>query len=586
MPSTVDPSTIALGPGKLHVDVANAATDLFANISSSLIATLSSVLAQPLAAPSSVGGIVSANDVSHVILAAQGPFYVGNLGDDIKNLMRVVRDDTEAEIFSPQVNDYIEITGFSPGTIGDGFISGNLTVNFSAAIPSGVTYKIYFGKRATVSALPNNLASFPAIRRSPDRVRFPEFARTGLAPTSVAVPQNIVSGAYPDPYMAQWKAVLRGSPSFPNPAFGGSAGFVNVGTKKNVVDSDDATPAGGQGAAFLAVYEKNLIGSGVIGVGNPLTRINASNTATLNPGGGLPTTVELAASDFFRTGSATSIHLGSDMLEVTFADGSKECFVILALDVANGRRATVATLGGASPTFSTTSVTVKWIRTNFFVGGDNDGAGLSGFLYSGMYHCVPSNITDAPNSEIPQAPPFFASAQEPNFTNTWGQQAFTWGYHYQNVSIFATLGTIGQRVVTGELWGDGSVSTLGRLIGMKSNRSSTVTVTTNIGSSWDPKQTSIIIANFGGASAVTWTLTIAGGFAPLAASFVDEAQIIVSFASVTADTAGENSTVVWPANFKFSGNDADVTGPAGRVMIFKALLVGGTTWFLTRTDYV
>lgn len=584
MPSTVDPSTVPSGPGKLHVDVVSAAADLYASASSSLIATISSALTQPLAAPTVTAA--SSGGVSSTILASGiGPFYVGDSGgDSLADLFKVVDAVTDQEIFDPVSNNYVTVTSISPASVGSGFFSGNLTLNFGLLIPSGVNFKVYYGRRVTVSNLPPELATNPVIRRSAERARFPEVPRTSLAPTSVAAPLNIVSGDYPDPYMAHWKAVLRGAPAALNLALGGSSGFVNIGSKRNINVTNDAALAAGQGSAFLSVYEKNTIGVGAIGLGNPLTRINAASTGTLNPGGALPTTVELAGPDFFRTATGTAIRVGVDMVEVTFPSGLKECYVIVGLDVTNARRATVATLGGASPTFTTATVTFRWIQTNFFVGGDNDSAGIPSFHYKGMFHSPSSNLTDAPTVETAQAEPFFSSPREPDALFSWGQFAFTWGHYYQTTTL-VPLSVIGSRNVTGELWGDGSVNTSARLIGMQSQRTTTINVNSTSASSWDPKAASTMIVNFSGSSAIVWTLSLAVGYAALSVNHADEIAIFVSFSGITASSAGENTQIVWPANFKFSGVDGDVRGPAGRVMLFRGTLIGGTNWYFTRADY-
>ena len=590
MPSQQDPSTIETGPGKLPIDVATAATNLFAISTASVLSSLADLVNREIAV-STVTGVntASGSQTTITIFAASGPFFVGtDPSDPVTALFRVVRGSTsdhpEEEIFNPSTKLYAQVVSISPATIGSGFYVGNITLTLATPMPDGTQYKVYYAQRSTLGGVPPDVASFPAIQRSADRARFPEFPRTGTAPTSIATPVNIATDGYLDPFMAQWKAVLRGTQPFnvdPIPAYGGSMGFVNVGRKKNVDDSDDQGLQGHQAAGFFNAYAKEIIGSGTIGGANPLTRINPASAGSAPSA----TEVQLAAGDFFRTTTASAVRPGLDMLEVIRANGTHEVYVITAFHATDVRRASLRTLSGGVPTFSVSEVvTCRWIRPSFFTGGDNDfvPAGISSperFYFAGTGHYTLGPITDDSTAEHSQEPPFFGAARN---TRTgadgargyWDAIAFHWGgFNTTDPSV----PQIGRRDVLGELWGDGSIETYGgRMRGLKANRADQIGLNTTQTYTWNPflyqQVTFVPVVN----TAFAVTIAMLGTYTPVSG---DKLTFFLDYS-----TAGSLATFVFPGNFRFSGTDGTTPLILGTVSKYEGTFSNGN-FFFTRTEY-
>lgn len=596
MPSSQDPSTIQTGPGRVHVDVVTAAADLYSTGSSAMVAQLAAVIAQPLAVPTSrtftagVGG-----DATKVLLAAEGPFYVGDdPADDIQDLFKVVSASDDTDIFNSQTQQYVRVTSIAPTAIGSGFGTVSLTLTFSTPVPANLQYRVYYGRRSTVANLPVEMASNPVIRRSPDRVRFPEFSRTGYAPTSISPEQVYTANSYPDPYLASWKARSAGTISLTglvDEAYSGSTGFVHVGQLRSVEDVADAVPQGVPGAAFLSVYEKDIRTSTFTAGNIPLTRINSTLTGTVtNPG-----VVTLNAADYFYRETPipeTAIRLGVDMLEITFNNGSKGVFVIVAFD-GGSREAQVATLGGASPNFTNGSATFKWIRPTFFTGAAQGEIPIevssNPFEFRGSSFLATGSITDSPADEVAQEPLFFAAGTSNPAragVDNWNMTALAWGA-YEDTGLLSELGLKNSR---GALLGDGSVMSYGgRIQGLLARRSNpsgyesislaSTTVT------WSPQTNSLLGLNFVGAPVnKTVNLELDTAYTP---TWGDTFELIVWQSNPSVGTA----SISWPASFLFSGTDGDISIQSASGIYtsafytkFSGTYLGGY-WFITRTDY-
>lgn len=590
MPSSQDPSTILTGPGRVHVDVVSAAADLYSSGSSAMVAQLAAVIAQPLAIPNSkvftagVGG-----DATRVLLAADGPFYVGDsITDDIQDLFKVVNASDDSDIFNPQTRQYVRITGINPTLIGSGFGTVNLTLTFSTPVPASLQYRIYYGRRSTVASLPVEMASNPVIRRSPNRVRFPEFDRTTYAPTSISPEQAYSASSYPDPYLASWRARATGPVSgsgLIDIAYSGATGFVHVGHWRNVEDFNDAVPRGVTGAAFLSAHEKDIRTS-TFGLGHsPLTRINSTLTGSVsNPG-----TVTLNAADYFYRNTPTpqtAIRLGVDMLEVTFGDGSKGTFIVAAFG-GSPTEAIVTTLGGAPPNFTNGPATFKWVRPTFFVGAAQRDLVVSGnpFEFRGGSFLAAGSITTSPNDELPQGSLFFAAGTS-NLAragvNNWNLIALAWGA-YEDTGVLANLGLKRQ---LGVLLGDGSLISYGGrvqgLIARRSTPSGYESISASGSLTWNPEDNSLLGLIFVGVDAKTLQLNLDPAYTPQNG---DTLEVIVWHPN-PASGASAQSKITWPANFKFSGTDGDISGlfPAGIHIKYTGTYLGGY-YFFTRTDY-
>lgn len=352
MPSTKDPSTLVSGAGKLHASIANAATELFLSSSSSdVVASISGLANQPLAAPTAAGPYTSVGggDASKVLIVGIGPFYVGDdVSDSISDLFKVVLASDDTEIFDPTLGVTVLITSITGATIGAGFTSSAVTVNFSTPIPSGVVYKVYYGKKVTLGGVPPELASFPAIRRAPQVERTVELllralkddapgaviswsdawiasigslARSGLdaryrratsvvtgnlntpgdgavitrdgIAVTVKAPAINVSGAEnnPDPLMAQFAASVVGAQdSTTDITLGGHVGLAIETNRRNTANSTEkAKPA--EHAAGLMTYIPRDVRSDTLNVSpfgaqSVLTRIDVTKTCILNPDNG------------------------------------------------------------------------------------------------------------------------------------------------------------------------------------------------------------------------------------------------------------------------------------------------------------
>jgi hypothetical protein len=568
----------------MPVDVVSAASNLFAVGASTIISTISDLSNREIAVPTESDVNTAFGPLSSITLfAPAGPFFVGDsVSDEESDLFRVVDGATDQEIFNPTTNAYVQVTAISPSVVGSGFYSGAVDLTLSTPIPDGRFFKVFYGRRGTLGEVPPDLASFPMIRRSNDRVRFPENIRTGTAPTSIAQPLNIATSGYPDPHMAQWKAVLRGTviSGLPIPQYGGSSGFVNIGRKKNVNDADDEGVQGHQAAGFLSIYEKNLVGTGTIGGANPLVRINGANNATVITA----TTVELAVGDFFRTTTASAIRPGIDMLEVTRSTGVKEVYVITAFDATNVRRATLKTPSGGNAALNPSeTIQCRWVRPNFFTGGDNDPVAVSSperFHFRGFASLIPGPITDDSTIEVAQEAPFFGAARNTRTGGDaargyWDVIALRWGGF--NITD-PTVSEIGRRDVKGELWGDGSIESYGgRIRGMIAKRSNTRNVTTTETYTWDPAANAMQVFVASSASIIVETVALAGTYSPL------DGDQITFFLDYT--TTGINTSFVFPASFKFSGSDGTTPLVLGTKAKFEGVFYNGNFYF-TRTDFI
>jgi len=598
MPNPSTYTQIVTGPGRIHVDVVSAAAELFNSSSSSVISSIANAMAQPLASPSfkayTAGG--GAGDATKVMVIGDGPYYVGDdVSDVLQDLFIVVDGTTDAQIYNPRTRLFVAVTGISVA-IGGGFVNSAITVTFNTPVPAGLLYKIYYSRRATLASVPVELASNPTIRRSADRVRFPDLDRTGYAPNSISNEVSYVSAAgYPDPVLAHWKAIIKGPP---NDNFvghyeqlSGAVGYYHQSSVKNVEDLGDLTPGAGDRTAFLSVVEKDVrLAYFTNAASYPYTKINPTLAAASQNN----KEIRLNAADYFYYLDAPNkrsiFRKGMDLLEVTFSTGYRACYIVLAMNAGDPRLATVATLGGAEPNFPTDAdIRVKWLRTTFFAGGsyDTSSALLDGIVYlSGMGNIMPGAITSDPNNELKKLPPFFASGTLDTSRaggGNWNIQAFTWG-SFLEVDI--DIDIVGVPVLNGELWGDGSViSRGGRIQGLLSNRNQSQNVSSTTSLSIDPRLTAQSTYILTGSSAKVLTLSLVAGY--LSGSTKEGDQVIV-YIQHTGTVASRVSTVVWPASFRFSGSDGDITTtiPDTVIPVFKFVgtYVNGLC-FMTRTDY-
>lgn len=363
MPSTRDLSTIQLGFGRLHRQVATASANLYNEgaASATILAGLLAAMNQELAAVEITANTVSAGDVSYVILGTNVPF-VGDIAlEPLNNLFRVV-DQQDQEIYDSVMGVPIQVASIVGAAIGSGFTTNNITLNFTGTIPVGVTYRIYYGVRKTLGDLRKDTFTYPAIRRSPqveiqveqlfrwlqddpagnpvwdqswistigglsrsgldERYRRKSGAvtgnldtpgdgavitRDGRAPTSEATTADQdYANDFKDPFWAQWKSQIPGAISsyaFDGREDGGS-GFVSLVSRRSIDTANDRTRPALSVAAFWTLLER-MNNQSTLGGANTRTRIDPANTTNtkLNPDAGVTdadrSTIELGTGDFF-----------------------------------------------------------------------------------------------------------------------------------------------------------------------------------------------------------------------------------------------------------------------------------------------
>lgn len=596
MPSSTNPSTILSGPGRVPNDTVTAAAELFNAGSSQIVATLTDVLTQNLAKISSVSFTANAvtGDSSKSLPFSSSGYFVGSA--NLKDLFKIVYDSDDNEIFNQTTGLYVSVVSISvPQT---GFVSA-LDITFSTPIPPSTVYKVYYGRQHTLASLPTDFTTNPGIRRAGERVLFPEYNRTSLAPTSVSNNQDYTSTGYPDPMLAQWKAILKGGTSVAtyDTARSGAIGFVHLTSLANVLDGtgNDTLKSNIAGAGFLSAYEKDIKSSSF--ATSPASTVYTKVDSTLNVAT-TSTTITLNAADFIRVGNSTSFRLGIDMLEVSFTDGKKMVVVPTAFNSGSVRTLDgCKTLGGAASTMPVSSTAkARWIRPNFFAGGAH-GKFSTEFHLTGMSVLSPGCITDQPDEEIEHVPPFFSSGTlltSRGGIDNWNLKALTWGSYTE---IGTALSDIGKKTVKGELRGDGSIiSRGGRIVGFASERMTTWSISTITSSyTFNPFDNSFLYVD------ISWSPTNIGAILTMDAGYETEQkdgdQITLLFKLVRT-SEHQQISMSWPTSFIFSGDDGNLSSNPARYatglsivtsnMVSYVKLVGisaGGSFFITRTDY-
>lgn len=590
MPSNVNPTTIATGPGKIPVDTVSAAAELSSSGSSALLTTLTDVLTQPVAKVTTLAFIAGGSgDTTRVLPSgAAGPYYVGSA--DLTELFKVVNID-DTEIFNPVTGLYVSVASVNVPL--SGYVT-TVTLTFNTPVPANLSYKVYYGRQFTLASLPADFVTSPMIKRSAERARFPELPRTGLAPTSTTT-SAAYNAAYPDPILAQWKATLKGNNvAAYDDARGGAVGFAHVGSIPHVLDTtgNDVFKDNLAGAAFLAVYEKDIRATSftTTPTSTPYTKVNSTLNVSVTA-----TSVTLNAADYIRSGTNTSFRLGVDMLEITYTDGSKMTVIPTTFNSGNVRILdNCKTLGGDTANMPVSATAkARWIRPSFFVGGGH-GKFSNGVLFTGMQVLSPGCITDQPAQEVEHEPPFFSAGTllpTRAGVNSWNIKAFTWGAYTETG---ASVGVIGKRSVKGELRGDGSLLSLGGHVeGLITQRAGDPLVLSigNTNYSFNPFNGSFLSIVFVTGAILTMTLDAA-----YIADQKDGDQItllIVSYQDATTNR------VVWPTQFVFSGSDATLSkvsaaerylpGTVPNTGVVNYYKFSGISFqgsfYMTRTDY-
>lgn len=629
MPTPKDISTVNLGPGKLHNDSAIVPAPSGGTGSGGLSSKQISFV-----------DYVEENSGSTLTIDITGvDVYVGDGSIPVEDLFKVV--DANGNMFLGAGGS--PILAASVTNFGAGVHSGTVTVTFTEAVPAGVK-RVYYPRATTLANLPLSAPVYPAVARSPQTEGYVEellmdlqggnkawdanwtstvheLARSGLneryrrsttavtgtldtpgdgaiilrdgqAPTSQSVLTNLTTNPYPDAYLALWKAQLgprSGAGSrvaAPDPAYSGHVQYMALGSKKTR-QNNDLVKQGVQTAMFFGGYEKDVDD---VGVSTNHTVISPTLGATLNPTSGADATskrtVQLTAPGRFRDGSGnTGIHLGYDLLEITFPNGSQQAHVIEALDGSDATIATLRSLSGALSDFgeSSVAVTVKWIHTTFAVGGETEwqqGGSVGSHLGSGLTYLAPTlNGLGGAGTQHSFPARFAAASTDGGFAS-----------HQKTAICFGATGTDGQPVTRGYLYGDGGIDSLGgRVRAFFGGRAANaISVTT------DPVTLAINPTSNASSQGSVYEVRIFDGGGSLDIeldpSYIPQIGDTVTFVIWRHSTAVlGNTTIEFDSTvFVFSGNDDDLSGVAGDMHMIRAVYApteNGNRFLVTRTDY-
>jgi len=374
MPSSKALSLVQVGAGKLHPNVASAASDFQTSAGTeAMLATFLASLNQEIAVPTEMDVNLSLTDTSFAVDASvYGPFWLGYTGEHVGDVFDLVDTITDSRVTGTN-NLPIYITGITGATIGTGaFTSSVITFNLSAPIPASTQYRFKFSKRTTLGAfttgalatarrfvpeqpiyeqrfqamLSNVLVAWDATptttlseaalsglqeryNRSTSVAGSPTLNSAGdgglIQRTGQAVTVQATANAYnysspqPDPYWANFLVTagpsVIGTSSLAN--YDGGTGFVGVLQQRNTVSVSQRTNAYSLSfASRMDVIERDLVAS-TIGAGNVKTRVGAANSTgtALNPDAGATAddrrTIRLATGDYFWESTS-----GDDLSEV------------------------------------------------------------------------------------------------------------------------------------------------------------------------------------------------------------------------------------------------------------------------------
>lgn len=413
-----------------------------------------------------------------------------------------------------------------------------------------------------------------------------------------------VGRAYaPDPLLACFR-VRRSSPaSSPvHSLLGGDAGLVQESPYNHTMDHANERGFGSHrtGPLLLDTLYNNFGAATVMG-GHLLTKISTENVALLNPDGlgeaqdsAARATVEVHSSDFLRYNGATAIR-AVDLIEVINNATGAVIGTYRVYSILSDRRMVLSTVGGygappVSANATTTAVRLRWLQPTLSLGGnhrDPYGAAVPSphFLVT-QPPVVLSTVNDTVN---PQPAAMYLSAVD---TLSWGSQVVTvesllsamaWGG-------FTPTGAVS---VKGLLQGDGGIQCSGgrqRLPLVNRGTPWTVPVTATgavpLTYPYGPSRSNIeLYTNADVATAITINPQYGLGYDPVLG---DEFDLAVH---IEPGSAGPLS-LVWPANFHFSGSDAVVptanaSGSLYTILYrFKYMDVNGSPrWYATRTDF-
>lgn len=385
MPSDRNLSTIQLGFGRLHRQVATASANLYGEgaANAAILAGLLTALNQELAAVNVTADTTNVVPTPSFLISGTNIPFVGDVAlEPLINLFRLV--DTQDQEIYDATGAVIRVASVAGAAIGSGFTTNNITLTFTSSIPAFTAFRIYYGIRRILSDLRKDTFTYPAIRRSPqveqevedlfkalqddagipvwnatwltsigsltrsgldERYRRKSGAvvanidtpgdgavitRDGQAPTTQAttVDQDYAND-FKDPFWAQWKTEIPGAIS--SYAFDGredgGGGFVSLVNRRHIDTANDRTRPALSVAAFWTLLER-MNNQSTLGGTPTRTRIDPANTTgtSLNPDAGVTdaarSTIELGTTDFFYNIALKSeVATAYDVLKITYPGG-------------------------------------------------------------------------------------------------------------------------------------------------------------------------------------------------------------------------------------------------------------------------
>jgi hypothetical protein len=154
MPSDKALTNIITGAGKLHSNVASAASDLQTSSgASSLLATTIAALQQETPVITRTSPVAGTGQTSVVISGATNPIWMGDgsISVEYEDYFRLVTDPYQ-DVPTEADGSPVYITSLVGAALGDGWFTGSLTVNFSGPITGGF-WTVYYGTRATLQSI-------------------------------------------------------------------------------------------------------------------------------------------------------------------------------------------------------------------------------------------------------------------------------------------------------------------------------------------------------------------------------------------------------------------------------------------------
>ena len=552
--------------------------------------------------------VVSAGDTSTDLDGSVTPVFVGNPGAVAELLFVLTAYPSLEPLYDPVTGAQIVVSSISGATLGTGFSAANpITLNFSATIPNGVTYIVWYADRGNLATHPSDLVadllpahattapSVGAIFRGGLDARYRNASSAGAAALDTpgagavinrdgpapAVDVQDTTALFDDPIGACWKAFSSASSAggFISGELSG-LGFAHYVSDRGSTDSAEQGPANSAGS-FASVWPHDYTG---VLAGTVRTQIRAgyATGTTLNPGGVGGDVVQAGVGDFFYNGSLESaVNTGFDLLEVTRASGTVECYVITQFDTGDQRRCYVRDLSGATPAFPPNeSVTLRWITTKFWQGPStgvkydlvNGPSGDVVYLGNLQHFVSPPNGHTAPLSE---SFPIFGARDNTSYALAWmgfNADAST-GYSGALLGLSSTK-------THGVLQGDGGIRTGGNSsFGAFKYKRQSMSVSGTGSQQWDLDAYPLLVIDVT-SDGETLTLTLPGS---LSATDGQRCAVVVRLGAAVS-----TFTLAWPTspyNFVFS-TSGDKTPTQGPDSVTRYDGVFGLNGFLvTKTAY-